>query len=111
MALSFAEVKNIIDQNIGTLKNVTISADSSNRGASSSTSGSGLVIKRNGQVTGSLSGGSITLEGGGLNWEGAVSQDNAAPYFTRAQRTMLASLIKYIEDMSDAPIDNKLEVK
>jgi hypothetical protein len=108
MALSFAEVKNILDQNIGSLTAVTVTADASNRGASSTTSSNGLVIKRNGQVTGSLTGGTITLEGGGINWEGALSQDNAAPYFTRAQRTMLASILSYIGSMSDATVDNQV---
>lgn len=111
MAVSFAEVKSLIDASVGTLKEVTIKGDSSLRGASSSGSGSGLVIKRNGEVTGSLSSGSITLEGGGLGWDGALSNDAVSPNYTRAQRTMLASLTKYIESMSNATIDNNLGEK
>jgi hypothetical protein len=109
MATSFAEVKSLIDSNIGTLTNVRVTADTANRGATTSSSTSGLVIKRNGEVTGSLSSGTITLEGGGIGWEGALTQDNAAPYFTRAQRTMLASLLGYIGQMSDSTVDNELE--
>lgn len=107
MALSFAEVKNILDQTIGTLQAVTVNADSTNRGASSSGT-SGLLIKRNGEVTGSFTSGSITLEGGGLQWSDSLSQDNAAPYFTRAQRTMLASILNYVGSMSDATVDNQV---
>lgn len=108
MGVSFAEVKSMIDGAIGNLTNVTVKGDSSLRGGSSSSTGSGLVIKRNGEVTGSLSGGSITLEGGGLGWDGALFNDATTANYTRAQRTMLASLTKYIESMSDATIDNQL---
>ena len=112
MAVTFQEIKGLIDSNIGSVTNVTISADSSSRGSqSSSQSGSGLVIKRTGEVTGSASGGSlnITLEGGGMDWDGALTQDGVSPYFTRAQRTVLASLMKYVESMSNATIDNQMD--
>jgi hypothetical protein len=112
MAVTFQEIKGLIDSSIGSVKNVTVSADSSNRGAQgASSSGGGLVIKRTGEVTGSASGGSlnITLEGGGINWEGALTQDNVAPYYTRAQRTVLATLLKYIDTMSNAEVDNQMD--
>jgi hypothetical protein len=112
MAVTFQEIQNLISANIGSVKNVSITADSSNRGSQGvSSSGGGLVIKRTGEVTGSASGGSlnITLEGGGMNWEGALTQDNVAPYYTRAQRTVLASLLKYIDTMSNAEVDNQLD--
>lgn len=109
MAVSFADVKSIIDQNIGTLKTVTIGTDATKRGGVASSSGSGLIIKRDGSVTGSLSGGNITLEGGGIGWEGALTQDNVSAYYTRAQRVMLTSLLKYIDSMSDAEVTNNLD--
>jgi hypothetical protein len=112
MAVTFQEIKGLIDSSIGSVTSVNISGDSTNRGAQgSSSSGGGLVIKRTGEVTGSASGGSmnITLEGGSANWEGALTQDNVAPYYTRAQRAVLSSLLKYIGTMSNADINNKLD--
>lgn len=67
--------------------------------------GAGLTINRDGTITGSLAGGSITLAGGGIDWQGAVNQTNISPYVTRAQQHALAGLTKYIESMSDAFID------
>jgi hypothetical protein len=114
MALTFQEIKGLIAGGIGSVTSVNVSADSTSRGAQgSSSSGGGLVIKRTGEVTGSASGGSmnITLEGGGAQWDGALTQDAVSPYFTRAQKLALASILKYVENMSNATVENQLDQK
>lgn len=98
------EVANIINSaqtgNIsGVVQGVSTLANSLSSG------GAGLTINRDGSVTGSLAGGSITLAGGSLDWQGALNQVNTTPYITRAQKTVLASMVKYIETMTDAHID------
>lgn len=102
MASTFPEIKSLIDGDIGSLDEITVSSDSTKRGATGQSSGGGLFISRTGVVSGSLSGGKIVLEGGSSEWDGAVSQDNIAPYYTRAQRTALSSIKRYVHEMSGA---------
>jgi hypothetical protein len=106
--MNFNSIVGALGQNIGKITHVTVKGDSTKRGASGSASSGGIFINRLGQISGSGSGGTltVTLEGGDAQWDGALTQDGVSPYYTRAQQEMVASLLKYVRSHSDAEIED-----
>lgn len=107
MGTQFSDLTNLLS-NIGEAETVTVIGDSSMRGGNF-TQGSGITISRAGNITGSAASGkniTITLEGGNAQWDGALTQDQIGPYYTRAQLTLVSSLRQYVESMSNASFED-----
>ncbi len=106
--LTLNEVTQLIAPQIANIKTIKVTNSGTKRGGTIATNTSGLIIHRTGAVTGTVTSGTLTivLEGGNAGWENALSDQNVDTYYTRAQYTILNSIVRYVTNVNPNVIED-----